>query len=66
MKSTFNVHTVSGRDYIITADIVKLIEENETNRLVYEFYGRKKKEERLNFIIADEVTAIFANEIYRR
>lgn len=62
MQTTFIIHTISGRIFRVVADKVTLTEQEKTQRLIYEFttaenYGN------VNFILADEVAAIFENEI---
>lgn len=62
MQTTFVIHTISGRTLRVVADSVKLTEQSKTKRMIYEF-ATKEQPNNANFILADEVAAIFANEI---
>lgn len=63
MQTTFNIHTISGRNFRIVADEVQLKEQAKTKRMIYEFIGKEHKSKLVDFILADEVAAIFAHEL---
>ena len=63
MQTTFNIHTISGRNFRILADDVQLTEQAKTKRMIYEFTGKSNKTKLVDFILADEVAAIFSNEL---
>ncbi|MBK9247910.1 MAG: hypothetical protein IPM69_07315 [Ignavibacteria bacterium] len=63
MQTTFNIHTISGRNFRIIADDVQLTEQAKTKRMIYEFTGKSHNTKLVDFILADEVAAIFSNEL---